>query len=56
VVISVSTDKAGFHYTANDPKRVLITCAKRIKGTDAFMASGVLRWKNRDRSTLLSIE
>jgi len=43
VLISVSTDKAGLHYTADHPNRVLITYVKRIEGTDAFMVSGVLK-------------
>jgi hypothetical protein len=43
VLTSVSTYKVGFPYTANHPKRVLITYVKRIKGTDAFMISGVLK-------------
>ena len=43
VLTSVSTYKAGFPYTANRPKRVLITYVKRVKGTDAFMISGVLK-------------
>jgi len=53
---SASTYKAGFPYTANHPKQVLITYVKRIKEMDAFMVSGVLKVRKRDRSTILSIE
>jgi len=43
VLTSVSTYKAGFPYTANHPKRVLITYVKRIKEMDAFTVSRVLK-------------
>jgi len=43
VLTSISTYKAGFPYTANHLKRVLITYVKKIKGMDAFTVSGVLK-------------